>query len=107
MCSNTNNEVSQQPSEASDCGDESDNSGHGSFQFPVQDPPTPKKRGKTRKTRGRNHLDMTCFQTVPVEVMDEMPWDIYGNRIITVSCNAYFWIDCTKDGELCKAVTRT
>ena len=41
-------------------------------------PPTPKKRGKTRKTRGRNHLDMTCFQTVPVEVMDEMPWDIDG-----------------------------
>ena len=90
MCSNTNNEVSQQPSEASDCGDESDNSGHGSFQFPAQDPPTPKKRGKTRKTRGRNHLDMTCFQTVPVEVMDEMPWDIDGNRTITVSCNADF-----------------
>ena len=59
MCSNTNNEVSQQAPEASDCGDESDNSGHGGFQFPVQDPPTPKKRGKTRKTRGRNHLDMT------------------------------------------------
>ena len=70
MYSNTNNEVSQQPSEASDCGDESDN-----FH---------------RKTRGRNHLDMTCFQTVPVEVMDEMPWDIDGNRIITVSCNADF-----------------
>ena len=104
MCSNTNNEVSQQPSEASDCGDESDNSGHGSFQFPVQDPPTPKKRGKTRKTRGRNHLDMTCFQTVPVEVMDEMPWDIDGNRIITVSCNADFWIDCTKDGRWWRTV---
>ena len=83
MCSNTKNEVSQQASEASDCGDESDNSGHGSFQFPVQEPPTPMKRGKTRKTRGRNHLDMTCLQTVPVEVMDEMPWDIDGNRIIT------------------------
>ena len=83
--SNANTEVLQHAAEASDYGHESDNSGHSSFQFPVQDLPTPKKRGKTRKTRGRNHLDMTSFQNVPVEVMDEMPWDIDGNRIITVS----------------------
>ena len=42
--------------------------------------------------------------------MDEIPWDIDGNRIITVSCNADFWIDLLKmgdGGELCKAVART
>ena len=104
VCSNENTEVSQQADEGSDCGHESDNSGHGSFQFPVQDLPTPKKRGKTRKTRGRNHLDMTSFQNVPVEVMDEMPWDIDGNRIITVSCNEDFWIDCAKDGRWWRTV---
>ena len=36
--------------------------------------------------------------------MDEMPWDIDGNRIITVSCSADFWIDCAKDGRWWRTV---